>query len=195
MAGSEAAICSSAKSSGRYSLCTGRRGSASTAIQARGGSWKVATAALWTEQRPSFGDWAMETRQGVSCGGGVGDDGRVAPSGMARFCADGRRCVQCSIGKGRLWTGKRPPNGDWATETRHCVSRGVGVTDGRVAPSRVAQFCSDGRGAASETWPPCGRDSAPRLEVGQQKSGRAPPVCGALLTISDQSGHMLVHQS
>ena len=43
--------------------------------------------------------------------------------------------------------------------------------------------------------PPCGRDSAPRLEAGQQKSGRASPVCGALLTISDQSGHMLVHQS
>ena len=43
--------------------------------------------------------------------------------------------------------------------------------------------------------PRCGRDSAPRLEAGQQKSGRASPVCGALLTISDKSGHMLVHQS
>ena len=155
----------------------------------------MATAALWTEQRPSFGDWATETRQGVSCGGGVGDDGRVAPSGMARFCADGRRCVQRSVGKGRLWTGKRPPNGDWAAETRHCVSRGVGVAGmGGLRPAAWRNSAAM-RAAQRLKRLPCGRDSAPRLEAGQQKSGRASPVCGALLTISDQSGHMLVHQS
>ena len=155
----------------------------------------MATAALWTEQRPSFGDWATETRQGVSCGGGVGDDGRVAPSGMARFYADGRQCVQCSVGKGRLWMGKRPPNGDWVAETWHCVSRGVGVAGmGRLRPA-VWRNSAAMRTAQRLKQPPCGRDNAPRLEAGQQKSGRASPVCGALLTISDQSGHMLVHQS
>ena len=51
------------------------------------------------------------------------------------------------------------------------------------------------RAAQRLKQPPCGWDSAPRLEAGELKSGRASPVCGALLTISDQSGHMLVHQS
>ena len=102
----------------------------------------MATAALWTEQRPLFGDWATETRQGVSWGGGGGGDVWVAPSGMAQFCANGRRCVQRSIGKGRLWTEKRPLNGDWAAETRHCVSRGVGVAG--LGGLRLAAWCNSG---------------------------------------------------
>ena len=78
---------------------------------------------------------------------------------------------------------------------RQGVSRGVGVAGmGGLRPAawhnstamcvaqRLKRLC-------------CGRDSAPRLEAGQQKSGRAFPGCGALLTISNQSGHMLVHQS
>ena len=129
----------------------------------------MATVALWTEQRPSFGDWATETRQGVSCGGGGGGDGRVAPSGMVRFCAHGRRCVQRSVGKGRLWTEKRPPNGDWAAETRHCVSPGVGVAGmGGLRPAAWRNSAAM-RVAQRLKWLPCGRDSAPRLEAGQQK--------------------------
>ena len=65
---------------------------------------------------------------------------------------------------------------------------------GRVAPSRVAQFCSDAHGAASETaalW----TGQRPSIGGWATESGRASPVCGALLTISDQSDHMLVHQS
>ena len=121
----------------------------------------MATAALWMEQRPSFGDWAMETRQGVSWGGGVGDDGRVAPSGMARFCANGQRCVQRSVSKGRLWIGKRPSNGDWVAEMRHCLSRGVGVAGmGGLRPATWRNSAAM-RVAQHLKRPPCGWDSAP----------------------------------
>ena len=112
----------------------------------------MATAALWTEQRPSFGDWATETRQGVSRGGGGGGDGRVARSRVARFCADGRRCARRSVGKGRLVDGKTPP--EWRLGGGNAAGRfpwGGRSWHGRVAPSRVAQFYGDVLGAASET--------------------------------------------
>ena len=80
-------------------------------------------------------------------------------------------------------------------ETRHCISRGVGVAGmGGLRPA-VWRNSAAMRAAQHLKRPPCGQDSGPQLEAGQQKSGRASPVCGALLTISDQSGHMLVHQS
>ena len=128
---------------------TGRQRLVSTAIQARGGSWKAATAALWTGKRPPNGDWATETRQGVSRGGGGGGDGRVAPSVVARFCADGRQCALRSVGNGRFVDEKTPPERRLGCEMWQGVSRGGGGGgDGRVAPSGVAQFCADGRQCA-----------------------------------------------
>ena len=92
---------------------TGRRRSVSTAIQARGGSWKAATAALWMGKRPLNGDWTAETRQGVSRGGGRGWHGRVAPSRVAQFCGDARGAASETAA---LWTGQRPLIGVWATQ-------------------------------------------------------------------------------
>ena len=94
-----------------------------------------------------------------------------------------------------MWIGKRPPNGDWAVEMRQGVSHGVGVAGmGGLRPAAWRNFAAM-RTAQCRKRPPCGRDSAPQLEAGEHKTGRASLVCGALLRISDQSGHMLVHQS
>ena len=195
MAGSEAAICSSANSSGRYSLAQVADARRARRFRRGEGVGRCLRLPCGRNNAPRLEIGRQKRGRAFPGGGGGGGDGWVSPSSMALFCANGWRCVQHSVGKGRLWSGKRPPNGDRAAETRHCVSRGVGVAG--MGGLRLAAWRTSTAMRAVQRLkrPPCGWDSAPRLDAGQQKSGRASPVCGALLTISDQSGHMLVHQS
>ena len=148
-------------------------GSAAMGGDARGVT--LETAALWTGQLPSIGGWVMEMRQGVSQGGGGGWDGRVAPSNMARFCGDGRRCARCSVSQDRLVDGKTLF--DWRLGDGNAAGHFPGVGgggDGRLCPAAWRDSAAM-RAAQRRKWLPCGRDSALRLEIGPQKTGRSLP--------------------
>ena len=112
----------------------------STAIQGRGGSWKAARAVLWTGNAPRL---QIERRKrGRALPVGLGGLRPAAWRNSAAMAGDGGGAASTAAA---LWTCQRPSIGDWATELRQGVSRGVGVGgDGRVAPNRVARFCGDG---------------------------------------------------
>lgn len=94
---------------------------------------------MWTRQRPSFGGWATESRQGVSRGFGGGGDARVAPCRVVRFWGDGRRCAPRSAGNVRLVDGTAPLV--WRLGDRKAAGRLWGISTAHLGEFSECQMC------------------------------------------------------
>ena len=153
-----------------------------------------AMVALWTGQRFSFEGWATETWQGFSRGFGGDGDGRVASSYVVRFCGNGRQCAPCSTGNVHLVDGTGPLI--WRLGDRKVAGRFWGMWLGGLRPAawhNSTAMGSDACSTAPET-PPVDGTTPLVWRLGDRKTTRRFKGCGALLTISKQSGHMLLHQ-
>ena len=94
---------------------------------------------MWTRQRPSFGGWATESRQGVSPGFGGGGDGRVAPCRVVRFWGDGRQYAPRSACNVRLVDGTAPLV--WRLGDRKAAGRLWGISTAHLGEFSECQMC------------------------------------------------------